>query len=158
MFSKKRDLYCQFCLTDLWHEHTFIKCATVDCAELEICVCLQCFANGKEDGVHKNTDPYQVVCNAVEIDENLWYAHEEITLLDTFMDTMSWEKVAQKLDRSPKECERHYYEHFILNPKIKGLESVNSKAFRLEKFGIINDNGTKTIGDTLNLEGTHINS
>jgi len=86
----------------------------------------------------------------------LWAAHEEIALLDTYMDTMSWEKVARKLGRSPKECECHYFDNYVLYPKIKGLESVNKNAFRFDRFDNTNTNMTNTIGDTLDLEGIYL--
>lgn len=155
MSSQSETCLCRFCLADLWHEHTYIKCATVVCAELDVNICLQCFASGAGDAVHKNTDPYRVLSNAVDVGNHMWLAYEEIILLDTFMDTMSWEKVAQKLDRSPKECERHYFEHFVLYPKIAGLECKNKKAFRHDKFNNdIHDEKT-TIYDTFNSEGKY---
>lgn len=156
MFMKKRTLCCRFCFTDLWLEHTFIKCANAACAEFGISLCLQCFAAGTGDDVHKNTDPYQVLCNAIIVGDHLWAAHEEITLLDTFVDTMSWEKVARKLDRSPQECEYHYFENYVFYPKIKGLENANKNAFRFDKFDKINTNMTTSIGNTLDLEGTYL--
>ncbi|XP_060869407.1 transcriptional adapter 2-alpha [Metopolophium dirhodum] len=155
MFSKKVKLCCRFCFTDLWLEHTFIKCATTACIELGVSLCLQCFAAGTADNVHKNTDPYQVLCNAIDIGDHLWAAHEEITLLDTYMDTMSWDKVARKLGRSPKECECHYFDNYVLYPKIKGLECVNKNAFRFDRFDNMNKNMTNAIGDTLDLEESH---
>ncbi|KAE9530712.1 hypothetical protein AGLY_011174 [Aphis glycines] len=155
MFTKKRELCCRFCFTDLWLEHTFIKCATPVCAELKICLCLQCFAAGTGDHVHKNTDPYQVLCNAIDVGDHLWAAHEEITLLDTFMDTMSWEKVARKLGRSPKECERHYFENYVFYPKIKGLEDVNKNAFRFDRFDKVNKNEAKLNSDTSDSEESY---
>lgn len=126
------------------------------CAELNVNICLQCFAAGAGDDVHKNTDPYRVQSNAVDVGDHMWLAYEEIILLDTFMDTMSWEKVAQKLDRSPKECERHYFEHFVLYPKMAGLECENKKAFRHDKFNNnIYDEETTTIYNTFNTEGRY---
>jgi len=83
----------------------------------------------------------------------LWAAHEEIILLDTFMDTMSWEKVAEKLGRSPKECEYHYFENYVLYPKIKGLECINKNAFRFNRFDKIYKN-MAIADDTLDSEGT----
>lgn len=155
MFSKENKLKCKFCFADLWHEHAFIKCESVACAKLGISLCLQCFATGTEDHVHKNTDPYKVLCNAVKISNYLWPANDEIVLLDTFMDTMSWEKVAQKLGRSPKECESHYFENYVLHPKLKGLNQANKNAFRFNRFKRMTENGTKIFGNTLDLEGTY---
>lgn len=156
MFSKKRKLCCRFCFTDLWHEHTFIRCMAVTCVELSISICLQCFAAGTGDEVHKNSDPYQIQCNAIKVADHLWPAHEEILLLDTFMDTMSWEVVAIKLDRSPKECETYYFENFVINPKIKDLENVNKNAFRFKNFGDNFETKTRLIGDTSDIEGINI--
>lgn len=156
MFSMRRKLCCRFCLTDLWHEHTFIKCTSTVCVEQNVTVCLQCFAAGTGDDVHKNIDPYRVLSNAIEVEDGLWPAHEEIMLLDTFMDTMSWEKVARKLDRSPKECERHYFENFVYCPKIKGLERAKENAFRLDKLWTDDNNKYgehKIIGEELDSEG-----
>lgn len=155
MFSRKK-LCCRFCFTDLWHEHTFIKCDTDICIKLDISICLQCFATGTEDHVHKNTDPYKVLSNAVQIGDLLWHAHEEIILLDTFMNTMSWEKVAQKLGKSTEECECHYFKNFVLNPKIKGLELINRNAFRLHKFNRAIKYRSKIMGDTSDSEGIFI--
>lgn len=152
--ERETRLCCRFCFANLWYEHTFIRCATVACVELDINICLQCFAAGAGDNVHKNSDAYRVLCNAISVGDRLWDAHEEIVLLDTFMDTMSWERVARKIDRSPKECERHYFENYVLYPKIKGLECVNKNAFRYDKFDYVVDNDQKTVGDSLNLEGT----
>lgn len=156
LLANSMKLNCRFCFIDLWHEHTFIKCTTDACTKLGVSICLQCFAAGTGDHVHKNTDPYKIQCNAVEISEQSWPAHEDIILLDTFMDTMSWERVAQKLDRSPKECERHYFDNFVFYPKIKGLEYVNKNAFRFNTFDRVVEDKTQTFGDTLDIEGTYI--
>jgi len=86
----------------------------------------------------------------------LWAAHEEITLLDTFMDTMSWEKVGRKLGRSPKECECHYFENYVFYPKIEGLEDVNKNAFRFDRFDKVNKNETKFNIDTSDSEGIYL--
>jgi len=86
----------------------------------------------------------------------LWAANEEIALLDTFMDTMSWDKVARKLGRSPKECEYHYFENYVYYPKIKGLKDVNKNAFRFDRFDNVNKNETKLIGDALDSEGIYL--
>lgn len=153
MFSKKK-LCCRFCFTDLWHEHTFIKCNADACVKLDISICLQCFAAGTGDHVHKNTDSYKVLSNAVQIGDHLWHAHEEIVLLDTFMNTMSWKRVAQKLGRSSEQCECHYFKNFVLYPKIKGLELLNRKAFRLHKFDRAIESRSKTMDSTLDSEGT----
>lgn len=153
MFSKKIKSNCRFCFTDLWHEHAFVKCENADCVELGISICLQCFAAGTVDRVHKHTDPYKVLCNAVNISDYLWPANEEIMLLDTFMDTMSWEKVGRKLDRSPKECEHHYFENFVSSPKLKGLDHANKNKFNTFK-GMV-ENRTNILDNTLNLEGTY---
>lgn len=123
------------------------------CVDLSVSICLQCFATGTGDIVHKNTDPYQVQCNAIKVANHLWPAHEEILLLDTFMDTMSWEAVAKKLDRSQKECETYYFEHFVINPKIKDLETVNKNAFRFNNFRNNIETNTSIIGDTSDIEG-----
>lgn len=155
MFSEKETMNCRFCFTDLWHEHTFIRCTSVACVEIGVNLCLQCFAAGTEDDVHKSNDQYKVLCNAIKIKDHLWSAQEEIILLDTFENTMSWEKVGQKLNKSPKDCESHYFEHFVLHPKIKELDLVNKNAFRYEKFEEMVDNRFKTIGDAVNLEGTY---
>lgn len=149
-------LCCRFCFTDLWHEHSFIKCSSGTCAELNVSICLQCFAAGAGDDVHKNSDPYRVLCNAVDIGNRLWDAREEIVMLDTFMETMSWERVAQTINRSPKECERHYFENYVLCPKIKGLECVNKNAFRYDKFNNVIDDWQKTMDNSLDLEGTNL--
>jgi len=71
------------------------------------------------------------------------------------METMSWEKVAEKLNKSPKECEHYYFENFVINPKIKCLESVNKNAFRLDLCNKVMDDKKKNIGDTSDLEGTY---
>lgn len=152
----KRKLYCRFCLIDLWHEHTFIKCVTESCAKFGVTICLPCFASGNEDDVHKNTDPYHVLCNAVKINDCLWSAHEEIILLDTFMDTMSWEKVGQKFGISANECESHYFNNFVLHPKIKGLEYINKNAFRFNKFNEEIEERTKSINNLLDSEGIYL--
>uniref|UniRef100_A0A2S2QLR2 Transcriptional adapter 2-alpha n=1 Tax=Sipha flava TaxID=143950 RepID=A0A2S2QLR2_9HEMI len=154
MFSKKK-LSCRFCFTDLWHEHAFIKCNTDICVKLNINICLQCFSTGTEDHVHKNTDPYKVLSNAVQIGDLLWHAHEEIILLDTFMNTMSWAKVAQKLGRSTEECECHYFKNYVLNPKIKGLEHINRNAFRLHKFNKAIECKPKTMDNELDSEESY---
>lgn len=123
--------------------------------ELSVSLCLQCFAAGTGDEVHKNTDPYQVQCNAIKVASHLWPAHEEILLLDTFMDTMSWETVAKKLNRSPKECETYYFEHFVINPKIKNLEIVNKNAFRFNNLSENFETKTSIICDTSDIEGIY---
>jgi len=70
------------------------------------------------------------------------------------MDTMSWEKVAKKLGRTPNECECHYFDNYVLYPKIKGLECVNKNAFRFDRFDNVDTNMTNAlIGDALELEG-----
>lgn len=69
------------------------------------------------------------------------------------MDSMSWEMVAKKLDRSSEDCEFHYFEHFVINPKIKDLKIVNKNAFRFDKFGGRNETKTKIIGGTMDIEG-----
>lgn len=152
-FAKTMNLYCKFCSTDLWHEHTYIKCTADACAKLGISICLQCFATGAADDIHKNNDPYKVLCNAVKTSDQSWLAHEEMMLLDTFMDTMSWEKVAQKLGRSPKECEHYYFENFVDNPKIKELEEVNKIAFRLDTLENVIEDRTINFGDISDVEG-----
>lgn len=144
---------CRFCYTDLWHEHTFIKCMSASCVDLGVCLCLQCFAAGTGDDIHKNTDQYRVLCNAIKINHHLWSAQEEIILLDTFMKTMSWKEVSEKINRSPKDCESHYFEHFVLHPKIKGLHSVNKNAFRYENFEEVIEDKFKTLEDSSDLEG-----
>ncbi|XP_050419702.1 transcriptional adapter 2-alpha isoform X2 [Adelges cooleyi] len=130
MYSNQRKMYCRFCFTNLWHEHTFIKCANDACAKIGIYLCLNCFSAGTNDDIHNNTDPYNVLCNAIQLDNCLWPAHEEILLLNTFSETMNWEKVAQKLGRSSKKCEQHYFEHIVFYPKIKELVVANQGAFR----------------------------
>lgn len=150
------NLICRFCSTDLWHEHTFIKCAADTCAELGVSLCVQCFAAGTGDHVHKNTDPYKVLCNAIKISDQSWPAHEEVILLDTFMDTMSWDRVAQKLNRTPKECERYYFENFVFYPKIKGLEQINKNAFKFNTFESVVEDRTNIFSDTLDVEGNFI--
>lgn len=144
---------CKFCLTDLWHEHSFIRCVSPACVKLNVSICLQCFAAGTKDDIHNNTDPYQVLCNAIKLDDRSWSAHEEIILLDTFTDTLSWEKVAKKLGKSPQDCEYHYFNNFVLYPRDKDLERVNKNAFRFDKFSEVFEDRTKTIGDTSDLEG-----
>lgn len=155
MSLKKNKFNCKFCFTDLWHQHTFIKCESTACAELGTSLCLECFAAGTVDHVHKNTDPYKVLCNAIKISNYMWPANDEIMLLDTFMDTMSWERVAKKLGRSPKECELHYFENFVLRPKLKGLDYANKNAFRFNKCKWPIENKTNILENTLDLEGTY---
>lgn len=152
----KIKLYCRFCLINLWHEHTFIKCATESCAKIGIIICLPCFASGNEDDVHKNTDSYYVLCNAVKINDSLWSAHKEIILLDTFTNTMSWEKVAQKLGLSANECESHYFNNFVLYPKIKDFECINKNAFRFNQFSNATVSRIKTIDNSIHLEGIYL--
>ncbi|XP_050537686.1 transcriptional adapter 2-alpha [Daktulosphaira vitifoliae] len=139
MHRNRKNMCCRFCFCNLWYEHTYIKCANSACAEVGINLCLRCFATGTKDDIHSNTDPYNVLCNAIQLDECLWPAHKEILLLDTFSETMSWEKVSQKLGCSPKQCKQHYFEHFVLYPKIKDLEIVNQEAFRNNINDVINE-------------------
>lgn len=144
-------MHCRYCFSDLWHHPTFIKCTSTACAKLDVSLCVQCFAAGTEDNVHKNSDPYKVLSNAVKVNEHLWPSHEEIILLDTFMDTMSWNRVAQKLGKSPEECERHYFKHYVMYPKIEGLQDVNKKAFRFDTRAI--EDRAAIMDDTVDSEG-----
>jgi len=100
------DVMCGICLKDI------SKSIKILCAECEIKICLECFANGKEKSPHvKNHDYYVLDRLETPIFDPGWTVYEEIKLLKGIekFGNDNWAEIADFLStKSADECEKHY--------------------------------------------------
>lgn len=105
----------------------YIRCAI--CSKVDLCP--NCFVNGREKGSHKNDHDYMIVRYEFRLIKNSnWTAKEEMMLLNLILECGigNWDDISKRMlkKRSPDECKKHYFKHFIdekfLNslPKSKG--------------------------------------
>ncbi|XP_037707591.1 transcriptional adapter 2A isoform X1 [Drosophila subpulchrella] len=93
----------------------YIKCS--EC--LDIVLCLQCFARGREVSSHRNNHAYIIVRDSIQVfaQEPHWTAREERILLKTLRTQGygNWEAVSQALDQrhDPSEVRRHYHDCYF---------------------------------------------
>ncbi|XP_070073175.1 transcriptional adapter 2A isoform X2 [Drosophila takahashii] len=93
----------------------YIKCA--EC--LDIVLCLQCFARGREVSSHRNSHAYIIVRDSIQVfaEEPHWTAREERILLKTLRTQGygNWEAVSQALEQrhDPAEVRRHYHDCYF---------------------------------------------
>ncbi|XP_030374507.1 transcriptional adapter 2A isoform X1 [Scaptodrosophila lebanonensis] len=107
------DLPCATCHSSL--SEPYIRCS--EC--LDILLCLQCFARGRENGTHRNYHAYVVVRDDIQIfpGEPDWTARDERILLQTLRTQGygNWEAVARALEQrhTKAECRRHYHDCYF---------------------------------------------
>ncbi|XP_034475594.1 transcriptional adapter 2A isoform X1 [Drosophila innubila] len=88
----------------------YIKCS--EC--LDISLCPQCFARGREIGAHRNNHAYTIIRDDIQVFANEfgWTSRDERTLLQALRTHGygNWDAIATELGRrhSPAEVQRHY--------------------------------------------------
>ncbi|XP_015917065.2 transcriptional adapter 2-alpha isoform X2 [Parasteatoda tepidariorum] len=95
----------------------YIQCA--QCANPTRCLCLQCFAKGREYENHKNNHPYIIIRNNFTLFDSDWMASEEVKLLNAISDRGfgNWSEIAKDVGTKTKqECEEHYLRYYVYNP------------------------------------------
>lgn len=100
----------------------YIQCASCERTEdhRPVTLCLHCFAKGSEFDSHQSDHSYIVVKNNFPVYERNWTAQEEIQLLKAVCDCGygNWIDIAHKVrTKTYAECERHYTQCYINNPK-----------------------------------------
>jgi len=92
----------------------YICCA--QCKPL-MCVCLRCFAKGREFYNHSNNHGYEVKSTSFSLfGEQHWSAREEMKLLESIEEHGfgNWKMIAKKVgSKSFEECERHYMKCYV---------------------------------------------
>ncbi|EDW83305.1 uncharacterized protein Dwil_GK22782, isoform A [Drosophila willistoni] len=104
---------CSGCRCSL--SEPFIKCA--EC--LDIYLCLQCFARGRELATHRNNHSYIIQRDDIQIfpDQPQWLANDERLLLQSLSSHgyANWEAISQSLGMryKPEEVQRHYHDCYF---------------------------------------------
>ncbi|XP_077995715.1 transcriptional adapter 2-alpha-like [Glandiceps talaboti] len=96
----------------------FIRCDV--CGPPHFYLCLQCFSRGWEGDGHESDHSYEIITNDFSVFEAGWTAKEEMALLDAVSDCGlgNWGDVANQVQsKSREECEQHYQNVYIRNPK-----------------------------------------
>ncbi|KAJ5074862.1 transcriptional adapter 2-alpha [Anaeramoeba ignava] len=101
------EFYCDICGRDIT-ESVRIRCAV--CVDVDLCV--DCFAKGKETNTHKKNHPYLVIHGQrLRIFSNKWDVLEELLLLDAIKlyGLGNWLDIASHVGtKTHRECEKHY--------------------------------------------------
>lgn len=99
--------YCDNCCADV----TDIRVKCAECVNFDLC--LQCFSCGAEIGKHKKAHDYQIINYGnfpLYPNEKGWTAGEDIEFLEkvTRYGLGNWEKIAEIMEKTPKEVEDHF--------------------------------------------------
>lgn len=113
--NPKEPVYCHFCEREITRR-IYVHCN--ECKNIDVCV--ECFANGSEDKIHKRTHSYRVFSKLdMTILKEGWKGYEELILLSGLEQVGygNWEEIRGMLGRGTKEeVELHFkecYEDFF---------------------------------------------
>ncbi|EDW68416.1 transcriptional adapter 2A isoform X1 [Drosophila virilis] len=108
----------------------YIKCS--EC--LDVLVCLQCFARGRQIGAHRNCHAYIIVRDDIQVfsTEPGWSARDERSLLQALRTHGygNWDAIADALERrhKPEEIRRHYHDCYFggIFERLLGLQHAQN--------------------------------
>ena len=108
VLNQRPTAICQTCLRPIYNE-TVVQCTKCH----GFVQCLNCFSVGAEKGKHLREHPFIIVeSNFPEILSSGWGSKDELYLLQAIQTSGlgNWREIARDLnDRTPEECENHYF-------------------------------------------------
>uniref|UniRef100_A0A1I8NLL8 Transcriptional adapter n=1 Tax=Stomoxys calcitrans TaxID=35570 RepID=A0A1I8NLL8_STOCA len=105
---------CSTCHCSL--QEPYIRCS--DCEEY-VCLCLQCFAKGRETRLHKNNHAYVIIKDDIQVfpGSGSWTAKDERILLQALQTQGygNWDAVAKALQyrHDAAQCRQHYHDNYF---------------------------------------------